>query len=84
MVEKLIHDVLIDSLNDKQYTHEQCKVWTEQIGDTITAKLKGDELAPYLVSGLSNCYFRTEPGAVQVRGAGGNWRAERRRSQVSS
>lgn len=84
VVEKLIHDVLIDSLNDKQYTHEQCKAWTEQIGDTIKAKLKGDELALYLVMAVqSNCYFRVEPGEVQVRGAGGDWRAERGGSQVS-
>ena len=84
VVEKLIHDVLIDSLNDKQYTHEQCKVWTEQIGDTIKTKLKGDELALYLVMAVqSNRYFRVEPGAVQVRGASGDWRAERGGSQVS-
>lgn len=84
MVEKLIHDVLMDSLNDKQYTHEQCKTWTEQIGDTIKTKLKGGKLTLYLVMSVQcNDYFRSEPGAVQVCGAGGDWRAEGRGSQVS-
>ena len=42
MVERLIHTVLVEGLGDKQYSQELCKTWTEQIGDTIKTKLKGE------------------------------------------
>ena len=37
----LIHSVLMEALNEKQYSSEQCKAWTEQISDSIKTKLKG-------------------------------------------
>ena len=37
----LIHSVLMEALNEKQYSSEQCKAWTEQISNSIKTKLKG-------------------------------------------
>ena len=51
MVERLIHGVLMESLNEKQYSQEQSKTWTEQIGDAIKTKLKGGHCCQ-LIEGL--------------------------------
>lgn len=31
----------MEALNEKQYSSDQCKAWTEQIGSSIKTKLKG-------------------------------------------
>ena len=46
-MEKLIHSVLVEGLADKQYSHELCKTWTEQISESIKAKLKGESNYPH-------------------------------------
>ena len=52
VVERLIHGVLMESLNEKQYSQEQSKTWTEQIGDAIKTKLKGGHCCQ-LIEGLN-------------------------------
>ena len=51
VVERLIHGVLMESLNERQYSQEQSKTWTEQIGDAIKTKLKGGHCCQ-LIEGL--------------------------------
>ena len=40
-VKELIHQVLMETLNEKQYSCEQAKTWSKEISDTIAARLKG-------------------------------------------
>ncbi len=41
IVKELIHKVLMDVLNEKQYSSEEAKSWSRDISDIIKTKLKG-------------------------------------------
>ena len=45
VVKELIHKVLMETLNEKQYSSEQAKTWTKQISDTIITRLKGNKVS---------------------------------------
>ena len=41
LVKDLIHKVLMETLNEKQYSSDDAKTWSKEISDTIKARLKG-------------------------------------------
>ena len=45
VVKELIHKVLMETLNEKQYSSEQAKTWTKEISDTIITRLKGNKVS---------------------------------------
>ena len=44
VVKELIHQVLMEALNEKQYSSEQAKLWSSAISDDIKTRLKGKSL----------------------------------------
>ena len=63
VAEKLIHTVLAEALSDKQYSQDLCKTWSEQIGDTIRVKLKGEthQTPLKIASDVVLCVCRAQP-----------------------
>ena len=48
VVKELIHKVLMETLNEKQYSSEQAKTWTKEISDTIITRLKGNRVSCFV------------------------------------
>lgn len=46
IVKELIHKVLMDTLNEKQYSSEEAKTWSREISENIKTKLKGTFASP--------------------------------------